>query len=78
MRCLSCNKNLTDFESTRKFASTGEFLDLCNRCYSDIQDDVDTIVRPELQENEEVDEDDFDEDRIDTIGQNGNNGDHYE
>jgi hypothetical protein len=58
MRCLSCNKNLTDFESTRKFASTGEYLDLCNRCYSDIQDDVDTIIRPDLQEDEQVSEDD--------------------
>ena len=58
MRCLSCNKILTDFESTRKFASTGEFLDLCNRCYSEVQDDIDTIIRPELQEDENVDEDD--------------------
>jgi len=58
MRCLSCNKNLTDFESTRKFASTGEYLDLCNKCYSDIQDDVDTLVRPELQDDEQPFEDD--------------------
>lgn len=61
MRCLSCNKNLTDFESTRKFASTGEFLDLCNRCYSDIQDDVDTLIRPDLQEDEVADEDNYDD-----------------
>jgi hypothetical protein len=61
MRCLSCNKNLTDFESTRKYASTGEYLDLCNRCYSDIQDDVDTVIRPDLQEDEVVDEDNYDD-----------------
>jgi hypothetical protein len=61
MRCLSCNKNLTDFESTRKYASTGEYLDLCNRCYSDIQDDVDTLIRPDLQEDEVVDEDNYDD-----------------
>jgi len=61
MRCLSCNKNLSDFESTRKFASTGEFLDLCNRCYSDIQDDVDTLIRPDLQEDEVADEDNYDD-----------------
>lgn len=78
MRCLSCNKNLSDFESTRKFASTGEYLDLCNRCYSEVQDDVNTLIRPDLQENEGVDEDDWDEERIDTIGQNGNEGEHYE
>ena len=62
MRCLSCNKNLSDFESTRKFASTGEYLDLCNRCYSDIQEDIDTLVRPDLQEDEQVsEEDDYDD-----------------
>jgi hypothetical protein len=77
MRCLSCNKNLSDFESTRKFASTGEYLDLCNKCYSDITEDIATLVRPDLQENEQFDEDDFDENRIDIIGQNGNDGDHY-
>jgi protein-arginine kinase activator protein McsA len=58
MRCLSCNKNLSDFESTRKFASTGEYLDLCNRCYNDIQDDVDTVIRPDLEDNEHPPEDD--------------------
>ena len=58
MRCLSCNKNLSDFESTRKSANTGEYLDLCNSCFSDIQYDVDAIVREDLREDEQVDEDD--------------------
>ena len=31
MRCSACNKNLTDFESTRK-TEDGNFLDLCNSC----------------------------------------------
>lgn len=31
MRCSACNKNLTDFEATRK-TEDGSFLDLCNRC----------------------------------------------
>jgi hypothetical protein len=80
MRCLSCNKNLSDFESTRKSANTGEYLDLCNTCFSEIQYDVDTIVRDDLKDNESLEEDDydFDEERIDVIGQNGNEGDHYE
>ena len=58
MRCLSCNKNLSDFESTRKSANTGEYLDLCNSCFSDIQYDVDAIVREDLREDEQVSEDD--------------------
>lgn len=32
MRCQACNKRLTEFESTVKYASTGEYVDLCNRC----------------------------------------------
>lgn len=58
MRCLSCNKILSDFESTRKSANTGEYLDLCNSCFSDIQYDVDAVVREDLREDEQVSEDD--------------------
>ena len=34
MRCLSCNKNLNDAESTRKYPDTNEYIDLCNRCFA--------------------------------------------
>lgn len=42
MRCLSCNKILTDNEAVRKTAD-GEFLDLCSNCTitEDTQDDQD-------------------------------------
>lgn len=43
MRCLSCDRKLTDYESTRKYASSGSFVDLCNRCFSEISDDVPDI-----------------------------------
>lgn len=36
IRCLSCDKNLNDAESTRKSLITGEYLDLCNSCLSEI------------------------------------------
>jgi hypothetical protein len=62
MRCLSCNKILNDFESTRKSALTGEYLDMCNHCFSEIAYDVDTIVREDLREDETLDEDDDYED----------------
>jgi hypothetical protein len=65
MRCLSCNKILSDFESTRKSALTGEYLDMCNHCFSEIAYDVDTIVREDLREDETLDEDDdFDEEEV--------------
>lgn len=41
MRCKACNINLSDFESTRKSNTTGEFIDLCNVCYGSIQQDID-------------------------------------
>lgn len=51
MRCRACDKNLSDFESTRKNEITGEYEDLCNECYSAIQntiseteDDTPTVV----------------------------------
>ena len=28
MRCRACDKNLSDFESTRKHHESGEFIDL--------------------------------------------------
>jgi hypothetical protein len=64
MRCLSCNCNLSDYESTRKNAFTGEYIDLCNRCFSSISNDMHTIERADLEHSEEkddlgVDKDDF-------------------
>jgi hypothetical protein len=49
MRCKACNKGLTEFESTRKSASTGEFVDLCNECFRYIKDDVYTTENPSLE-----------------------------
>jgi hypothetical protein len=56
MRCCSCNKNLNDSESTRRIASTGIFLDMCNKCYKDIADEVPTISRYDLNPYEEIEE----------------------
>jgi hypothetical protein len=43
MRCLACDKRLNDRESTRKYASSGTFVDLCNRCFSTIAEDIPDI-----------------------------------
>ena len=40
MRCLSCDRKLNDYESTRKYASSGTFVDLCNRCFAEISEDI--------------------------------------
>ena len=36
MRCVCCDKQLNDFEATRRHAMTREFLDLCNSCHHSV------------------------------------------
>ena len=38
MRCISCDCNLSDRESTRQHLVTGEYLDLCDDCLSDVEE----------------------------------------
>ena len=40
MRCNACNVILNTQEATRKFTNSGEFVDLCNKCFNTISDDV--------------------------------------
>lgn len=59
MRCVACNCALSDVESTRKSIKTHEYLDLCNKCYSTISEDVKSTANvesygePSDEENEE-------------------------
>ena len=55
VRCLSCNVELTDFESTRKSAETNEFIDLCNHCYTFVKDDVKAVERMDLMHEDDDD-----------------------
>ena len=54
MRCLSCDKILNDYESTRKSAVTGEYIDLCNACFSTIKDTVYVKERIDLQDINDI------------------------
>ena len=56
MRCYCCDRALSDFESTRKSATTGEFLDMCNKCYSTIKDDIVSEERYDLYDGDETEE----------------------
>lgn len=40
MRCLACDKRLNDRECTRKYSSNNSFVDLCDRCFSTVSDDI--------------------------------------
>lgn len=50
-RCYACDTNLSDYESTRKSKATGEYLDLCDICYSEVSD-IFITVEEELEEKE--------------------------
>jgi hypothetical protein len=62
MRCIACNKNLSDFESTRKSTVTGEYIDLCNGCYSGVG-----IVSEDREDLRDVEVTDDDIDDFDTV-----------
>lgn len=69
MRCRCCDKNLSDFESTRKHVITGEYIDMCNKCYGTIDKQVLSYERYDLYDEEtdssgsDVAELDFDVDK---------------
>lgn len=50
MKCVCCNKVLSDYEATLKHGETGEYLDTCSECLSEIQSLVPltTIDNPTL------------------------------
>ena len=56
MRCYCCNKALSDYEATRKSVTTGQFLDMCNKCYGSISGDILAIERTDLRHEDEEDE----------------------
>lgn len=55
MRCLACNKVLNDFEATRKYHESKQYIDLCNHCfYSGVHEEVCYEERTELAEVEDL------------------------
>jgi hypothetical protein len=53
-RCVACNAVLTSFELTRKGVASGEYLDLCDNCFSEIADDIEVIEREDLRSSTEA------------------------
>ncbi len=52
MRCSCCNKILSDYESTRKFKKSGDYVDMCNECFRHIEEDVQVVERDDLDLDE--------------------------
>lgn len=53
MRCLACNRILSDYEATRKYALTNDYVDLCTPCFKPIEHQVNTIERKDLFSEED-------------------------
>ncbi len=58
MRCIACNALLSDYEATRKSQTTGEYLDLCNHCLNDINNDLLYTEREDLASKENPSDED--------------------
>ena len=56
MRCKACDKRLNSFESTRKSLVHGDYLDLCNRCFATIADEIPVKTRNDLLPDDDEDE----------------------
>ena len=59
-RCIACDKNLNDFESTRKIERSDgsiEYPDLCNTCFKEtgLGNEVIVIERNDLNHYEDID-----------------------
>ncbi len=59
MRCTCCNKRLSDYETTLKHGETGQYLDTCLDCLSEIAHDVPMPVkaRKDLIDSMDIHED---------------------
>ena len=53
MRCIACNVELNDFESTRK-DSDGRFIDMCNHWFRAGESEFDTIDRLDLLDESDI------------------------
>ena len=56
MRCIACDVELTDYEATRRYAVSKEFVDLCNTCFAVTLDDGDVIDRDDLRTLADIEE----------------------
>jgi len=70
MRCVCCNKMLSDYEATLKHGETGEYLDTCSSCLSEIMADtaLHVVDNPSLLRKDNIDED-FDDEGVDKVDQ---------
>lgn len=57
MHCVACDAMLTDLETSRRSVITGEYIDLCDDCYFEIEDDVPTVADGDVDITESFESD---------------------
>lgn len=53
MRCKACDCIMTDFEATRKAKESGQYVDLCDRCFEHIKGEFEVTERQDLKPYED-------------------------
>lgn len=54
MRCLACNRELSDFEATRRYVESHAFVDLCDRCFDSVRGEFKVTERGDLRKFDEL------------------------
>ena len=54
MRCQACDKNLNDWESTKKNNLTGEYEDLCAKCLNVVQQTASSEYTIDYEDSEDA------------------------
>jgi len=53
MKCYCCDHILTPTESVRRFKESNVFVDMCNKCLSTLDSDIETVDSDNLEDEYE-------------------------
>ena len=67
MHCECCDALLTDFEACRKDRRTGQYLNICQQCFSEsgLVGKIPTIDRRDLLTQQDIDDLDIQDNNLD-------------
>lgn len=53
MRCAACDSKMSDLDCSRKSPLTGQYYDLCGKCFKTIADQVDSVENTDLAKTDD-------------------------
>lgn len=74
MRCISCDKLLSDFEATRRSVQSNDYVEMCNDCFYFAEDEIATLSREDLRSESDnfIKEQEYEQDWRLGFGEAGN------